>query len=92
MAALRARSPSIVALSRLSNLLRTMSASTQLSLSSPIKLGDVELRNRNVMASLTRNRSVPETIPNDANREYYVQRARSAGLVMTEGTLTSPQG
>jgi len=44
------------------------------------------------MASLTRNRSVPDTIPTDVNREYYVQRAESAGLVMTEGTLISPQG
>ncbi|KAG9046172.1 hypothetical protein FS837_004927 [Tulasnella sp. UAMH 9824] len=44
------------------------------------------------MASLTRNRSVPTTIPNDANFEYYVQRARSAGLVMTEGTVIVHQG
>ncbi|KIO28450.1 hypothetical protein M407DRAFT_242997 [Tulasnella calospora MUT 4182] len=44
------------------------------------------------MASLTRSRSVPTTIPNHANFEYYVQRARSAGLVMTEGTLIVHQG
>ncbi|KAG8901049.1 hypothetical protein FRB99_005591 [Tulasnella sp. 403] len=71
---------------------RAMSSSAQPSLSTPIKLGDVELRNRNIMGSLTRNRSVPTTVPNEVNLEYYVQRGQSAGLVMTEGTLTSPQG
>jgi hypothetical protein len=36
-------------------------------LSEPLLLGDLSLRNRNFMASLTRNRSVPTTVPNDAN-------------------------
>jgi hypothetical protein len=37
------------------------------SLCSPMQLGDLTLRNRNIMASLTRNRSTPTTVPNDAN-------------------------
>jgi hypothetical protein len=36
-------------------------------LSEPLLLGDLSLRNRNFMASLTRNRSVPTTVPNEAN-------------------------
>jgi hypothetical protein len=36
-------------------------------LSAPLVLGELTLRNRNLMASLTRNRSVPTTVPNAAN-------------------------
>lgn len=62
-------------------------------LSEPLQLGDLTLRNRNIMASCVRNRSVPINVPNDLNLEYYVQRAKGgAGLIMTEGTLVSPQG
>ncbi|EKM59736.1 uncharacterized protein PHACADRAFT_170334 [Phanerochaete carnosa HHB-10118-sp] len=58
-----------------------------------LRLGDLTLRNRNVVASCVRNRSVPTNVPNDLNLEYYVQRARGgAGLIMTEGTLVSQQG
>lgn len=60
---------------------------------SPLKLGDLNLRNRVVMASLTRNRSAPDTVPNDYNLEYYTQRAQGgAGLILSEGTLIAPQG
>ncbi|KAJ3551865.1 hypothetical protein NM688_g4462 [Phlebia brevispora] len=59
----------------------------------PLKVGDLTLRNRVVMASLTRNRSVPDTVPNKYNVEYYTQRAEGgAGLILSEGTLVSPQG
>lgn len=45
------------------------------------------------MASLTRNRSLPTTVPNDANVEYYTQRAKGGcALIMAEGTLISQQG
>ncbi|KAG8910372.1 hypothetical protein FRC01_006371 [Tulasnella sp. 417] len=65
----------------------------RLSLSSPLKVGDVELRNRNIMSAMTRNRSVPVNVPNDANVEYYAQRAEGgAGLIVSEGVLISPQG
>lgn len=59
----------------------------------PLKLGDLVVRNRNIMASLTRNRSVPTNVPNEANLEYYIQRAKGGcGLIMSEGTLVSQQG
>ena len=51
---------------------------------SPITLGSIELKNRIVMAPLTRSRAI-DNIPNALMAEYYGQRA-SAGLIVTEGT------
>ena len=57
---------------------------------SPGKLGRTELKNRIVMAPLTRNRaSVPGNVPQDLNATYYGQRA-SAGLIIAEATPISP--
>ncbi|KIK52848.1 hypothetical protein GYMLUDRAFT_49694 [Collybiopsis luxurians FD-317 M1] len=67
-------------------------ASTLASLLEPIQLGPLTLRNRVFMSALTRNRSVPTNVPNVVNLEYYRQRAKSAGLIITEGTLISQQG
>lgn len=58
---------------------------------SPITLGDLNLKNRVVMAPLTRNRASTGNVPNTMNVEYYRQRA-SAGLIITEATQISPQG
>ncbi|WP_085032203.1 alkene reductase [Ensifer aridi] len=60
------------------------------SLFDPITIGDITLKNRVVMAPLTRNRS-PKAVPNALNAAYYEQRA-SAGLLITEGTAISQQG
>lgn len=58
----------------------------------PIKLGSIELKNRIVMAPLTRNRaSRPGNVPSDMNALYYAQRA-TAGLIITEATPISPMG
>ena len=57
----------------------------------PLKIGNIELRNRIIMAPLTRSRSGKERIPNDLNVEYYTQRA-SAGLIISEGTQISEMG
>jgi N-ethylmaleimide reductase len=55
----------------------------------PFLLGDLELRNRIVMAPLTRTRAtLPGAIPNSLMCEYYAQRA-TAGLIITEGTFVS---
>ncbi|MBW9055042.1 alkene reductase [Rhizobium mesosinicum] len=56
----------------------------------PTQVGDIAVKNRIVMAPLTRNRS-PGAIPNDLNVEYYRQRA-TAGLIITEGTAITQQG
>lgn len=58
---------------------------------SPVRLGALELRNRVVMAPMTRDRAGPADEPTDLMVEYYRQRA-SAGLIVTEGTQPSPAG
>lgn len=58
---------------------------------SPFKLGDLGLRNRVVLAPMTRSRAGQERMPNRLMAEYYAQRA-SAGLLITEATVVSQQG
>ena len=58
---------------------------------SPTTLGPLKLKNHLVMSPLTRNRATGN-VPNDLMVEYYRQRAQSAGLIITEGTSTSPNG
>ena len=53
-------------------------------------LGALKLQNHLVMAPMTRNRATGN-VPNELMAEYYAQRA-SAGLIITEGTSTSPNG
>ncbi|TGM37377.1 alkene reductase [Leptospira biflexa] len=54
------------------------------------KLGNLELKNRVVMAPMTRSRSI-NNIPGDLVATYYEQRSE-AGLIITEGTSPSPNG
>lgn len=62
-----------------------------LDLFSPAKLGSIALKNRMVMAPLTRNRAGEGGVPQDLNVTYYEQRA-SAGLIVTEATPISLMG
>ena len=55
----------------------------------PVSLGALALTNRVVMAPLTRLRAGDAGTPNDLLVEHYRQRA-STGLIVTEGTFTSP--
>jgi len=57
----------------------------------PVRLGDLELANRIVMAPMTRSRAGDGDAPTDLNVKYYRQRA-SAGLIVTEGTQPSANG
>lgn len=57
---------------------------------SSYKLGGLELKNRIVMAPMTRSRAI-DNIPNDLMAEHYGQRA-DAGLIITEGTAPSANG
>ena len=57
----------------------------------PIKIGDLELNNRIIMAPLTRCRADEGRVPNAMMAEYYVQRA-SAGLIISEATAVTPMG
>ncbi len=58
---------------------------------SPLRLGAIELPNRVVMSSLTRNRAGEGNVPTDLMVEYYRQRA-SAGLILTEASPVCPEG
>ncbi len=51
-------------------------------LNTPLTVGDFEIKNRLVMAPLTRARSGESRVPNDLMVEYYQQRA-NAGLILT---------
>jgi N-ethylmaleimide reductase len=62
-----------------------------LALFEPTTLGKLMLRNRIVMAPMTRNRAVESNTANQLMADYYAQRA-SAGLIITEATATSPNG
>ncbi len=57
----------------------------------PVKLGDLELSNRIIMAPMTRSRAGDGDVPTDLNVEYYRQRA-TAGLIVSEGTQPSADG
>lgn len=57
----------------------------------PLKAGAFSLKNRVVLAPLTRCRASAGRVPNDMMLEYYVQRA-SAGLMLTEATSVTPMG
>jgi len=59
------------------------------SLFDPIKVGDIALANRIVMAPLTRNRAIEGNVPGALTVEYYRQRA-TAGLIVTEASQISP--
>jgi len=54
-------------------------------------MGAIELRNRIIMAPLTRTRSDANAVPSKIMIEYYRQRA-SAGLIIAEATALSPTG
>ena len=56
----------------------------------PFKLSGLELKNKIVMAPMTRSRAI-NNIPNDLMRKYYSQRA-GAGLIISEATGVSANG
>ncbi len=57
---------------------------------SSFKLGNITLKNRIVMAPMTRSRAIGNT-PNELMVQHYSDRA-SAGLIITEGTSPSING
>ncbi len=67
-----------------------MQQTTDSPLFQPYALGELALKNRIVMAPLTRSRSSDEGVPPDFAADYYAQRA-TAGLIVSEATNISPQ-
>jgi N-ethylmaleimide reductase len=57
---------------------------------SPFDVGGLQLKNRVVLAPLTRGRAGVERMPNQLMAKYYAQRA-DAGLLITEATVISEQ-
>jgi N-ethylmaleimide reductase len=57
----------------------------------PLQLGALQLRNRIVMAPMTRSRAGADGVPTDIMVDYYRQRA-SAGLIISEGIAPSADG
>ena len=51
----------------------------------PTKIGDLQLKNRVILAPMTRTRATPEGCPTELMAEFYGQRS-SAGLVIAEAT------
>ena len=56
----------------------------------PFTLSGLELKNKIVMAPMTRSRAIGN-IPNDLMKEYYSQRS-GAGLIISEATAVSANG
>ncbi|MGE8682932.1 MAG: alkene reductase [Acinetobacter sp.] len=59
-------------------------------LNTPLILGDLHLKNRVIMAPLTRSRATADRIPTAMMAEYYAQRA-SSGLIISEATVISEE-
>jgi len=57
----------------------------------PVSIGNLRCKNRIAMAPMTRSRAGSERVANDLMAEHYLQRS-SAGLLITEATVVSPQG
>jgi len=64
---------------------------SHLKLLEPFKLGPYKLKNRLVMAPMTRNRAGEGNVPVNMNATYYQQRV-SAGLIISEASQVSEQG
>jgi 2,4-dienoyl-CoA reductase-like NADH-dependent reductase (Old Yellow Enzyme family) len=56
----------------------------------PVRMGELALPNRILMAPLTRGRATSSHVPTGRMLNYYRQRA-SAGLIITEATAISPE-
>lgn len=62
----------------------------QSNLFKPIKLGNVELKNRLVYAPTTRFRNTKDFVPTDSMLEYYTKRSiNNGGLLIVEATFPS---
>jgi N-ethylmaleimide reductase len=61
----------------------------------PLRIGDINVATRLVMAPLTRNRAGAGQVPTELMAQYYAQRAdpaTGAGLIVSEATQVCPEG
>ncbi|VDB93763.1 unnamed protein product [Peniophora sp. CBMAI 1063] len=58
----------------------------------PIRVGNMHLQHRIVLAPLTRYRAIDDYVPSDIAVDYYAQRASTPGtLLITEATTIAPR-
>ena len=57
----------------------------------PVQIGELQLRNRVVMAPMTRSRATDDDLVSELQVDYYAQRA-NAGLIVSEGVHPSIDG
>ncbi|KAE9366722.1 FMN-linked oxidoreductase [Stipitochalara longipes BDJ] len=69
----------------------SISAPDTRKLFSPLRIGNMHLSHRIIMAPLTRKRC-PAGIPGPFVAEYYAQRATQGGLLISEGMMVSVMG
>ncbi|KAG2235855.1 hypothetical protein BDF21DRAFT_111596 [Thamnidium elegans] len=67
-----------------------MTAQTNKAILSPIKVGNILLDHRVVLAPLTRLRATVDGVPTDMMLEYYTQRASKGGFLLVESVAISP--
>src|SRR3546814_12211835 len=70
------------------NIKRTTMAHEESKPFSPLKIGEKTVKNRMVVAPMSRHRAALSGVPTELNVEYYRQRA-SAGLIVPAGTPPS---
>lgn len=59
----------------------------------PLKFGPIKIKNRAMMAALTRMRADRKSrTPKEIHLKYYTERAEDAGLILTECMAVSPTG
>ncbi|KZV68719.1 NADH:flavin oxidoreductase/NADH oxidase [Peniophora sp. CONT] len=69
-----------------------MSSSKNSALFKPLRVGNMLLQHRVVLAPMTRFRASDDNVTSDLSAEYYAQRASTPGtLLITEATIIAPQ-
>ncbi|GMK57981.1 hypothetical protein CspeluHIS016_0500130 [Cutaneotrichosporon spelunceum] len=63
----------------------------QPTLTTPIQVGNLLLKNRLVLAPLTRLRNSEKGVPPPYSAEYYSQRANDGGLLISEATIVAEE-
>ena len=67
-------------------------ADTVSALFQPVTIAGLAMRNRIVMAPMTRRKAPDDRVPDDAIARYYARRAKhNVGLILTEGTHIEPE-
>ncbi|MXQ55920.1 NADH:flavin oxidoreductase [Shimazuella alba] len=61
-------------------------------ITSPVKIGKLELKNRVIMAPMQTNKGTIESFANDYHIKHYADRAEGISMMIIESTAVSPDG